>query len=72
MYYYLLNTTPTSTKNVSKNISPYQHSINPRKEFKELLQKLGFKVVHCSLRDGYYSNEENIEWSLDKFTGKSF
>jgi len=49
--------------NTYKCIFPYQNSVNPRKELKELLQKLGFTVTHCSLRDVYYI-EENLDQYL--------
>ncbi|XP_011685177.1 PREDICTED: uncharacterized protein LOC105448353 [Wasmannia auropunctata] len=37
-------------------ILPYQELKNARKEIKELLQSVGFKVHHCSLRDSCYSD----------------
>ncbi|XP_011704890.1 PREDICTED: uncharacterized protein LOC105460144 [Wasmannia auropunctata] len=37
-------------------ILPYQELKNARKEIKELLQSVGFKVHHCSLRDWCYSD----------------
>lgn len=49
-----------------RNISPYQHSVDPRKELKELLQKFGFKVIHCSLRDTCLTDENEAEWNVDK------
>lgn len=53
------------TKDIKKHISPYQHSNNSRKELKELVQKVGFTVNHCSRRDMYYSE------CLDQYAGKS-
>ncbi|XP_011685176.1 PREDICTED: NADH dehydrogenase [ubiquinone] 1 alpha subcomplex assembly factor 5-like [Wasmannia auropunctata] len=44
--------------NMIKNnmILPYQELKNARKEIKKLLQSVGFKVHHCSLRDACYSD----------------
>lgn len=55
-----------------KYIPPYRDSVNPRKELKELLQKIGFTVIHCSLRDNCYSDENEMDWNLHYFTSKSF
>ncbi|XP_011878407.1 PREDICTED: NADH dehydrogenase [ubiquinone] 1 alpha subcomplex assembly factor 5-like [Vollenhovia emeryi] len=41
-----------------KNISPFQESTNARKDLKELLKRVGFTVLHCSLREASYSENK--------------
>ncbi|XP_011641386.1 juvenile hormone acid O-methyltransferase-like [Pogonomyrmex barbatus] len=33
---------------------PFQNSVNPRSELKELLEEIGFTIIHCSLREAYF------------------
>ncbi|KYQ53175.1 Putative methyltransferase 235L [Trachymyrmex zeteki] len=45
-------------KDVNKYTWPLRNSINPRKQLKELLQTLGFTVIHCSHRDIFHQDSD--------------
>ncbi|XP_018347583.1 PREDICTED: juvenile hormone acid O-methyltransferase-like [Trachymyrmex septentrionalis] len=53
-------------KDVKKYTWPLRNSINPRKQLKELLQTLGFTVVHCSHRDIFH-HDTNTDGFICKF-----
>jgi len=53
-------------QDVNRYMWPFQHSIIPRKELKELLQMLGFTIIHCSHRETYFFNQDS-----NKFLCKS-
>ncbi|KYQ53181.1 Biotin synthesis protein BioC [Trachymyrmex zeteki] len=42
---------------INKYIWPFQKSVNPRKELKELLETVGFTVNHCSHRETFHFDE---------------
>ncbi|XP_012064326.1 PREDICTED: uncharacterized protein LOC105627658 [Atta cephalotes] len=54
---------------VNKYTWPLRNSINPRKQLKELLQTLGFTVIHCSHRDTFHqdSNTDRFFSSIMAF-----
>ncbi|EGI59206.1 Biotin synthesis protein bioC [Acromyrmex echinatior] len=54
-------------KDVNKYTWPLGKSINPRKQLKELLQTLGFTVIHCSHRDTFHQDA-----NTDRFFCKFF
>ncbi|XP_067212840.1 juvenile hormone acid O-methyltransferase-like [Linepithema humile] len=46
-------------EDVQRYVSPYLYSKNPRKEVKELVKSIGFKVYHCSHRDVTFSSKDS-------------
>ncbi|KYN28219.1 PREDICTED: juvenile hormone acid O-methyltransferase-like [Trachymyrmex cornetzi] len=42
---------------LNKYMWPFQKSVNPRKELKELLETVGFTVNHCSHRESFHFDE---------------
>ncbi|KAL6262963.1 hypothetical protein P5V15_005751 [Pogonomyrmex californicus] len=47
---------------IQKYTWPFQNSVNPRSELKELLEEIGFTIIHCSLRETHFV-ADNPEFS---------
>ncbi|XP_029173012.1 juvenile hormone acid O-methyltransferase-like [Nylanderia fulva] len=50
--------------NVNKYVSPFNDSAEPRNKLRKLLEKLGFKIHHCSLRETTYSSKNSSNFYL--------